>query len=508
MRILIIDDDPAIRLLAATSLEHNDGFEVTTARDGREGVALARANTFDLILLDQLMPDMPGRAVLEELRKNPTARQSLIAFFTAKTSVADVAELHALDVADVIGKPFDPDELSAHVIRILQDCGRLDHATAEAEPSSLADQLADEFVSDGLRETDALLSMLDDPASFNRTEAEHIAHRWVGRGGTFGYPNVTELARQIETDIAAFPDEPQKLATNLLAIKGLFEAEPPTRGDHGSFEADARPATPDVVEQVKGALAGSRIAAVGFDHNDASRLARTFEAAGAFARVVETADSTEMDSERLSHFDLVLQRVHTDRSDEHVQALRDHGKPTLYVGPPDTVSLSTGLAHGDDVVVCPVTLDELLLRAYRLLSADRRNPTGLSSENRLVIIADDDPTVTALLEHTLTSYEFECHVVMSGGEALAQIQRRQPAVVILDVNMPGMTGFEVLSHMKSSSTTRSIPVVMVTARSQESDVLHGFALGAADYVSKPFNPIEVAMRVRRILDDDHRPVAA
>lgn len=91
--------------------------------------------------------------------------------------------------------------------------------------------------------------------------------------------------------------------------------------------------------------------------------------------------------------------------------------------------------------------------------------------------------------YTLRSYEFECHVVESGNDALADSQRLRPAAVLLDVNMPGMNGFEVLSQLKSTGATRSIPVVMITARSQESDVLHGFTLGAADYVAKPFNPV-------------------
>ena len=471
-------------------------------------MALARAKAFDLILLDQLMPDMPGPAVLEELNKNPTSRQSLVAFFTAKTGDADVAELRALDVTDVIGKPFEPNELSARVVKILQEDGKLDPEAEVGQPSSLAERLTKQFLADGLRETDGLLSMVRNPASFERAEAEYVAHRWAGRGGTFGYPNVTELARRIESDVAAFPDSRSRLTSNLYEIKRLFEADPPARRNSGMFEGEVRPPTRDVVEQVANVLGGARIASAGFDEDEAVGLAVAFEAVGAFARAVDLAKTAGAEVEKLSHFDLVLHRVQAKDSTDPTPARRDHDKPTLYVGPPDAVSLSAGVAHGDDVVVCPVTPEELLLRAYRLLSADRRDSVGIPSDNRLVVIADDDPTVTALLEHTLASYEFDCHVVGSGSEALADTQRRQPAVVILDVNMPGMNGFEVLSRLKSSSATRSIPVVIVTARSQESDVLNGFELGAADYVAKPFNPIEVAARVRRILDNDHRPVAA
>ncbi len=96
-----------------------------------------------------------------------------------------------------------------------------------------------------------------------------------------------------------------------------------------------------------------------------------------------------------------------------------------------------------------------------------------------------------LLDHTLTSYEFTCHTVDSGTEALELARQVHPAGIVLDVNMPGMSGFEVLSHMKGSRYTKDIPVVMLSSRGQESDVLRGFSLGADDYVVKPFNPMEL-----------------
>ena len=124
MKILLVDDDPAIRLLASEVLKQG-GFAVECAADGREALRVARRKVFDLVLLDQLMPDMPGSDVLEKLRKHPRTRDRAVAFFTAKTSPDDVQSLRALGVAGLIKKPFDPTTLSSEVLSILRDCGKL-----------------------------------------------------------------------------------------------------------------------------------------------------------------------------------------------------------------------------------------------------------------------------------------------------------------------------------------------------------------------------------------------
>ena len=74
-----------------------------------------------------------------------------------------------------------------------------------------------------------------------------------------------------------------------------------------------------------------------------------------------------------------------------------------------------------------------------------------------------------------------------------------PDIVILDVNMPGIDGFEVLTQLRAENLNARIPVVLLTARHQESDVLKGFSCGASDYITKPFNPMEVTARVARYL---------
>jgi DNA-binding response OmpR family regulator len=116
-----------------------------------------------------------------------------------------------------------------------------------------------------------------------------------------------------------------------------------------------------------------------------------------------------------------------------------------------------------------------------------------------VVIADDDAAIGALLTTTLRRTGAECRLARNGPEALALVREVVPDVLILDVNMPGMDGFEVLTNLQADQVTAGIPVVLLTARQQETDVLKGFSCGASDYITKPFNPMEVTARVARYL---------
>lgn len=116
----------------------------------------------------------------------------------------------------------------------------------------------------------------------------------------------------------------------------------------------------------------------------------------------------------------------------------------------------------------------------------------------MVLVADDDPSLRALVRASLGS-KFECHVAEDGATALRMAREILPSVLLLDVNMPQMDGFEVLSAIRNEGATASIRVLMLTGCEQENDIVRGFGLGADDYLVKPFNPMELAVRVKRLL---------
>ena len=121
---------------------------------------------------------------------------------------------------------------------------------------------------------------------------------------------------------------------------------------------------------------------------------------------------------------------------------------------------------------------------------------GCEVQKITIVLAEDDHQIASLVKFKLEKDGYTVHRGENGREALELIRQTVPDMVILDVMMPVMDGFDVLRTMKSSQDTAGIPVIMLTAREMEEDVLKGFELGAVDYMTKPFSPSELSARVR------------
>jgi two-component system response regulator MtrA len=116
-----------------------------------------------------------------------------------------------------------------------------------------------------------------------------------------------------------------------------------------------------------------------------------------------------------------------------------------------------------------------------------------------VLVVDDDPDVCDLVTYKLRKSGYEVRRANDGDEAMKSVAEQLPDLVLLDVMMPGLSGLEVLERWRREPGTATLPVIMLTAKAQESDVELGFALGADDYVLKPFSPRELARRVAAVL---------
>jgi DNA-binding response OmpR family regulator len=116
-----------------------------------------------------------------------------------------------------------------------------------------------------------------------------------------------------------------------------------------------------------------------------------------------------------------------------------------------------------------------------------------------VLIADDDPVTSAVLESTLVKEGLTCLLAADGDQALALARQFRPAAVILDVNMPGHDGFQVLQILRADPAMEHARVLMLTGRGEESDVLRGCALGTDGYIVKPFKAADVLERVKTLL---------
>jgi two-component system, OmpR family, phosphate regulon response regulator PhoB len=116
-----------------------------------------------------------------------------------------------------------------------------------------------------------------------------------------------------------------------------------------------------------------------------------------------------------------------------------------------------------------------------------------------VLVVDDERDLVRLLEHNLREGGFDTAAAYTGEQALQQVRQRVPDLIVLDLMLPDISGNEVCRQLKASPRTRHVPVLMLTARSQEIDRVVGFEVGADDYVPKPFSVRELVLRIRAIL---------
>ena len=116
-----------------------------------------------------------------------------------------------------------------------------------------------------------------------------------------------------------------------------------------------------------------------------------------------------------------------------------------------------------------------------------------------ILIADDDPVIVRLLQVNFRLEGYDVETAAHGEEALTKAQELQPALILLDVMMPGLDGWEVARRLKDDERTKDIPVLFLSARAQEEDRRKGLELGVTDYVTKPFDPGELVGLVQRCL---------
>jgi DNA-binding response OmpR family regulator len=118
---------------------------------------------------------------------------------------------------------------------------------------------------------------------------------------------------------------------------------------------------------------------------------------------------------------------------------------------------------------------------------------------RKVLIADDEPNILISLEFLMKREGHEVVLARDGIEALAAIRREKPALVLLDVMMPGKSGFEVCQAVRADEALAGVKILMLTAKGRDTDVAQGLGVGADGYMTKPFSTKELAARVREML---------
>ena len=123
------------------------------------------------------------------------------------------------------------------------------------------------------------------------------------------------------------------------------------------------------------------------------------------------------------------------------------------------------------------------------------------------LVAEDDPDIGALLGHYLERPASKPRSGRDGRDVIPARRARAPELVVLDLMLPGLDGLQVCRAIRADASTAAIPIIMLTAKAEESDRIVGLELGADDYITKPFSPNEVVARVRALLRRAHRGAA-
>jgi two-component system alkaline phosphatase synthesis response regulator PhoP/two-component system response regulator VicR len=116
-----------------------------------------------------------------------------------------------------------------------------------------------------------------------------------------------------------------------------------------------------------------------------------------------------------------------------------------------------------------------------------------------ILAVDDEPNIVRLIQVNLERQGYQVETANNGAQALAKIRDRRPDLLVSDVMMPEMGGFELLKNIRMDPVLQDLPVIMLTAKTQDKDIMEGYTHGADMYLTKPFNPIELISFVKRIL---------
>jgi two-component system, OmpR family, phosphate regulon response regulator PhoB len=125
-----------------------------------------------------------------------------------------------------------------------------------------------------------------------------------------------------------------------------------------------------------------------------------------------------------------------------------------------------------------------------------------------ILVVDDEPDITALVAYHLARSGYRVSTATTGPDALRAARDERPDVVVLDLMLPGVSGYEVLRELRQRQETRDVGVILLTARREESDRIKGLSLGADDYLTKPFSPQELTLRVAALLRRLEAPAIA
>jgi two-component system cell cycle response regulator DivK len=511
--ILVVDDAP-VSLKLTDILLRKEGYKVHATTDAEQALAILTSLHPDMMLVDIQLPGMNGLELTRKVKQDSRTRDIVVVALTACAMKGDDDVAFRAGCDGYITKPIETLTLANKVREYLEhrQIPVLVPETTELEeprgfpggitllPTEL-ESVRRRFLEEGVQQSRLFLESLE--RDFNVAESLRITRGWMEAASALDYPVLSILAgealkllRMREPDRVMLVDAFSNLMVGFV--------EPP--------ESALGP----IPSWVETALKGKNIALAGLASEDGERLTAALERVGAKPRVFDAAQKPSPEAMAATNLVVVHVRPGTFGSYWlHPLTVADLKQPLVLIGVRDhLLDLEPiVLTRASELVIDGWQPEEALMRFGHALSraagrvqctlSEGSKPNfGVPMQREVnreteVLLADDDLTVRMVTRTLMQNAGIKCRMACDGTEALQAIRDCRPTAAIIDVNMPGMDGYEVLAAVRSEMLP--VRIILLTARQQESDITRGFTLGADDYVVKPFNPPELLARVKRYL---------
>src|ERR1700735_1762896 len=258
---------------------------------------------------------------------------------------------------------------------------------------------------------------------------------------------------------------------------------------------------------IQQSLAGRRFGLLGFDAAEGDSILAALGTVRGIGHVVGAAPNIP-GLNSFSPFDACFINASAKSIGEQpapIEMIALSKKPAVIVGDLDELVTRFAVVAdlNRDFIMRPCKAEELLLRAYRILRFAEVTavaiPASVRNGGRRVVLADDDATTVVMISTIRKHFNVECDIAPDGVQAFDIARKKRPELMLLDVSMPHMNGFETLTAMRGDLAMRSTPVILVSAHHDDAAVMKGFSLAAADYTTKPFTSGALMPRMRRLL---------
>ena len=491
--ILIVDAAHTDLTLARDVLTGR-GYSVRTASSAAEALELLREYRPHLVLTALRLPDMDGVELTRRIKADPATASIAVIALIPPGAKADEQKASEAGCDGFIAKPLDGATLGERVREYMDARGR-ERAAAPAVSAPQSEALPDDdmaelrhrFLEEGQDRSRRVLADLD--GAFDPALAARYVHQWIGSGGLLGFNEISRLSREVETLLLERPVDTGQGREELTAL--ITE-----------FSSQAQSLEGPLPEAIIRLLAGKTVAGAGMPASEAQRLSMALERAHARSVFFEAGTTPQAAEGEQCDVAVTWVPPESGKSPWLGPEPPTAERPAVLVGHHDHLMALEGrvLAKARQVLMDSWQPDEALVRlSLALLKPQPPSPAALAPAPRgriRALVSDDDPKVGALVRGVLEHYGLECIEAGSGPDVLRLVREQEPAIVLLEAH-----AYDVVKTLRAEGVR--VPILLLTTREHQADVIHGCTLGADDYIVKPFSPSELVARIRLLVATVH-----